>query len=202
MGLHMSYNLQGAVGDLSSSQILTAINLLRHVYGGRRSTPPYHGVSPTVFPAGTYFSTQHVPSEPCGRDWLVTHQVISFFLKGTQLVPFQSPFGWVMANGKQVDVRVSLPSVKPPVSPPSTFALLSCLLARGRDQEGGGRATKWEQAYVTTGSHQIPSSHPQMKLSTQTVSQVIAESSYCSHGEIVHHVNNMVKPCSVLGSQY
>lgn len=140
MGLHMSYYLQGAVGDLSSSQILTAVNLLRHVYGGRCSASPYHSISPTVFPAGTYFSTQHVPSEPCGRDWLVTHQVISFFLKGTQLVPFQSPFGWVLANGEQVDV--SLPSVKPPVSPPSTFALLSCLLARGRGSGGGRRSHK------------------------------------------------------------
>ena len=102
-GLRMSCYPQGAVGDLSSSQILTAINLLRHVDGGRRSASPYHCESSTVLLVGIYFSTQDIFSEPCGRHWLVIHQIISFFLQGAQLgyilVSLRLGFGQRSARG-------------------------------------------------------------------------------------------------------
>lgn len=175
-GLHMSSYPQGAVRDLSSSQIPTAINLLRHVYGGRCSASPYHCVSSTVLLTGIYFSTQHIFNEPCGRDWLVIHQIISFILKGIQLgyilVSLQLGFGQWSTGGCKG---------KPSFCKTSCVVLHAHLFCcpvcqpEAEDPVGDSRATRWEEPYMTSRSHQVPSSHPQIKLSTQIVSEVIAK---------------------------
>lgn len=185
-GLHVSSYPQGTVGDLSSSQMLTAINLLRHVYGSRHSASPYYCVSSTLLLIGIYFSTQHIFSEPCGGDWLVIHQVISLFPQGTQLghilVSLRLGFGQGSAGGCKGKLSFCETS-----NIVLHAHLLCCPVCQpeAQDPVGDSRATRWEEAYMTAGSHHIPSSHPQIKLSTQIVSEVIAKSSQCSHVEIV-----------------
>lgn len=94
-------------------------------------------------------------SEHCGGDWLVIHQIISFFLQGMQLGHIsQSPLGWVLAS------RVGECKGEPSFCKASCVVLhehsLCCPVCQleAEGPVGDSRATRWKEAYMIAGSHQ------------------------------------------------
>lgn len=133
-----------------------------------------------------HVSIKHILNEPHGGDWLVSHQIVSFFLQGTQLGYIsQSPLDWALGTAVWAGVRVSLTSVNLLCSAPGTFSQLPRLPSRGRGYSGGQWSHKVEGGVSDWGGQQ--------PLPTHTYCQIGKSIQILARARDKHHIVHLLK---------